>query len=99
MLRKTNYNRPEDNSTTYEFNQSNQQQSFQAPKLRPTGRRFEDNASTQFGAANKFGQQQQQQQQQTSSSYSDNYTTNNRSSMERADEEEQGNNDEEEYEI
>lgn len=96
MLRKTNYNRPGDNSTTYEFNQSNQQSSYQTPKLRPTGRRFENN--TDFAATNKFGQQQQEQRQQQQNSYSNNYTTNNQTSMEMADED-QGNNDEEEYEI
>ncbi|KAM7350914.1 STKc_myosinIII_N_like and MYSc_Myo21 domain-containing protein ninaC isoform 1-T2 [Cochliomyia hominivorax] len=92
MLRKTNYNRPGENSTTYEFNQSNQ--SFQPPKLRPTGRRFEDNTSPTFAASNKFSQQDSSMSRnQQTSNYSDNYTTNNMSN------EDAGNNDEEEYEI
>lgn len=73
MLRKTNYSRPDDNSTTYEFNSQNQQ-TFQAPKLRPTGKRFDQGSTQQFGGANKFGQRSSpdygssSQQQQTNDS-------------------------------
>lgn len=90
MLRKTNYNRPENNSTTYEFNQNNQ--SFQPPKLRPTGRRFEEGSSTQYGGANKFGQRNASPSNQPSS-YSNDYSNN------RSTEEAGGDGDEEEYEI
>lgn len=65
MLRKTNYNRPDSNTMNYDFNSNNQQQqSFQTPKLRPTGRSFEEN--TQYGGANKLGTRGQKQ---TSSSF------------------------------
>lgn len=87
MLRKTNYNRPENNSTTYEFNQNNQ--SFQTPTLRPTGKRFGESSSTQYGGAGKFGQQSSNQ----TSSYSNDYS-NARSSADEA-----GGADDEEYEI
>lgn len=69
MLRKTNYNRNDANTTNYDFN-SNNQQTFQPPKLRPTGRKFEE--GTQYGGANKFGGRSQQQ---ATSSYED--TSNN----------------------
>lgn len=91
MLRKTNYNKPENNSTTYEFNQNNQ--SFAPPKLRPTGRRFEENSSSQFGAS-KFNQRDVSPTNQQTSSYSNDYSASK--STEDAD---ATNNDEEEYEI
>ncbi|XP_037816478.1 neither inactivation nor afterpotential protein C [Lucilia sericata] len=89
MLRKTNYNRPENNSTTYEFNQSNQ---FQPPKLRPTGRRFEETNAPQYGTANKFGDRNfSASSNQQSSSYSNDYSNQNQEAG--------ATNDEEEYEI
>ncbi|XP_005188793.2 neither inactivation nor afterpotential protein C [Musca domestica] len=69
MLRKTNYNRNDANTTNYDFN-SNSQQTFQPPKLRPTGRKFDE--GTQYGGASKFGGRSQQQ---ATSSYED--TSNN----------------------
>lgn len=90
MLRKTNYNRPAENSTTYEFNQNNQ--SFQPPKLRPIGKRFEETSSTQYGGASKFGQRNMLTANQTTS-YSNDYS-NARSSGDEA-----GGADDEEYEI
>lgn len=66
MLRKTNYPRGSETST-YDFNNrrgsdANQQHTFQAPKLRSTGRRFQEDegynsSSGNYGAARNFGQQ------------------------------------------
>ncbi|KAI8041867.1 hypothetical protein M5D96_003162 [Drosophila gunungcola] len=67
MLRKTNYPRGSETST-YDFNNrresdSGQQHTFQAPKLRSTGRRFQEDegynsSSGNYGVSRNFGQQQ-----------------------------------------
>ncbi|XP_037708144.1 neither inactivation nor afterpotential protein C [Drosophila subpulchrella] len=67
MLRKTNYPRGAE-SSTYDFNNrggsdSGQQHTFQAPKLRSTGRRFQEDegynsSAGNFGVSRNFGQQQ-----------------------------------------
>ncbi|KAH8248818.1 hypothetical protein KR032_003465 [Drosophila birchii] len=66
MLRKTNYPRGSETST-YDFNNrrgsdTDQQHTFQAPKLRSTGRRFQEDegynsSSGNYGIARNFGQQ------------------------------------------
>ncbi|KAH8412845.1 hypothetical protein KR009_006225, partial [Drosophila setifemur] len=65
MLRKTNYPRGSETST-YDFNNRRgsdaDQHTFQAPKLRSTGRRFQEDegynsASGNYGVSRNFGQQ------------------------------------------
>nr|AAA28721.1 ninaC long protein [Drosophila melanogaster] len=67
MLRKTNYPRGSE-TNTYDFNNrrgsdSGDQHTFQPPKLRSTGRRYQDDegynsSSGNYGVSRKFGQQQ-----------------------------------------
>lgn len=65
MLRKTNYPRGSETST-YDFHNrhdadNEQQHTFQAPKLRSTGRRYDDDqgqyAGGNYGVSRNFGQQ------------------------------------------
>ncbi|XP_030383362.1 neither inactivation nor afterpotential protein C [Scaptodrosophila lebanonensis] len=63
MLRKTNYQRGAE-SSTYDFHNRNdsdtEQHTFQAPKLRSTGRRYDDQGGSSnagnYGVARNFGQ-------------------------------------------
>jgi len=67
MLRKTNYPRGSE-TNTYDFNNrrgsdSGDQHTFQPPKLRSTGRRYQDDegynsSSGNYGVSRNFGQQQ-----------------------------------------
>ncbi|EDW28520.1 GL18904 [Drosophila persimilis] len=94
MLRKTNYPRGSETST-YDFNNrrgsdaGDQQHTFQAPKLRSTGRRFEDEggyktSAGNYGAARNFGQQRAPPLNQSSSSVGRSFENSNARSFEQA---------------
>ncbi|XP_034666506.1 neither inactivation nor afterpotential protein C [Drosophila subobscura] len=92
MLRKTNYPRGAETST-YDFNNrrgsdADQQHTFQAPKLRSTGRRYDDegynSSSGNYGIARNFGQQRAPPLNQSSSSVGRSFENSNARSFEQA---------------